>query len=487
MKFLNEEESISRILLKKLNESKDLKEDAWDDNFTINMIDKDKVYWKRKSDGKEIITSLDIFSKPTDPTEWKSEEELSQYALNEAEDIKNSSNETNIIKALQDIAMNYEDAGSDIEAVLTDLYKANCFNIDNLMNYIKDIQEYLTEAENIINIKKIGNPELEYTGGGIYLASIPVEIDGNKYLITLDSESEALDTNNEGEFLVCDTEDLNAVPQYGDKGLFTFDNNSPYMKLYTELKNALNSRNLTEASRLPNISKFVYDLDKDKGDAWSVNSYTEDNKGNKIIIVTKNGKSENTDKDIINAVEKKYPQLKGYETENHRGVWFYLNDINLKESIDTSEYTHKDSKFKYMLLDRLKQDCEYFLGNGNGAEKHLWAGNIDDQIKLMKDLYNSFSDNQKPEWISIEDIDNYEKQMKSYNKNSATNLNEDSYESGIFYEIEEALREGGLNPVRFNENGIMTNNIGWTVRGEDGTEQQITCDGSYLDDEEINQ
>lgn len=386
MKFLNEEESISKILLKRLNESKDLKEDAWDDNFTINMIDKDRVYWKRKSDGKEIITSLDIFSKPTDPTEWKSEEELNQYALNEAEDIKNSSDETNIIKALQDIAMNYEDAGSDIEAVLTDLYKANCFNIDNLMNFIKDIQGYLTEA-----------------------------------------------------------------------------------------------------SGLPNISKFVYDLDKDKGDAWSVNSYTEDNKGNKIIIVTKNGKSENTDKDIINAVEKKYPQLKGYETENHRGVWFYLNDINLKESIDTSEYTHKDSKFKYMLLDRLKQDCEYFLGNGNGAEKHLWAGNIDDQIKLMKDLYNSFSDNQKPEWISIEDIENYEEEMKSYNKNSATNLNEDSYESGVFYEIEEALREAGLNPVRFNENGIMTNNIGWTVTGEDGTEQQITCDGSYLDDEEINQ
>ena len=304
--------------------NKAVKEDAWDDNFVISVIQSDGVYWKRKSDGKEIKTSFDVFTEPTDPTEWKSEEELNQYTL-------------------------------------------------------------------------------------------------------------------------------------------------------------------TEASGLPNISKFVYDLDKDKGDAWSVNSYTEDNKGNKIIIVTKNGKSENTDKDIINAVEKKYPQLKGYETENHRGVWFYLNDINLKESIDTSEYTHKDSKFKYMLLDRLKQDCEYFLGNGNGAEKHLWAGNIDDQIKLMKDLYNSFSDNQKPEWISIEDIDNYEKQMKSYNKNSATNLNEDSYESGVFYEIEEALREAGLNPTRFNEDGIMTNNIGWTVTGEDGTEQQITCDGSYLDDEEINQ
>ena len=87
----------------------------------------------------------------------------------------------------------------------------------------------------------------------------------------------------------------------------------------------------------------------------------------------------------------------------------------VKESIDTSEYTHKDIEFKYRLLSRLQQDCKYFLGNGNGTEKHLWAGNVDDQIKMMKDLYNSFSDNQKPEWISMEEIEGYEKEMKSFN------------------------------------------------------------------------
>ena len=57
---------------------------------------------------------------------------------------------------------------------------------------------------------------------------------------------------------------------------------------------------------------------------------------------------------------------------------------------------------------------------------------------------------------------------------------EDTYEEGIFYEIEAALAEAGLNPVRFTEDGVMTNNLGWTVRGKDGTKQQITCDGSYL-------
>ena len=74
-------------------------------------------------------------------------------------------------------------------------------------------------------------------------------------------------------------------------------------------------------------------------------------------------------------------------------------------------------EYNYMLLDRLKQDCEYFLGNGNGSVKHLWAGDIDEQIDKMKELYNSFADDEKPEWITMKDINNYEKKMKAL-KNS---------------------------------------------------------------------
>lgn len=64
----------------------------------------------------------------------------------------------------------------------------------------------------------------------------------------------------------------------------------------------------------------------------------------------------------------------------------------------------------YMLLGRLKQDCDYFLKNGNRAEKHLWAGNVDSQIAKMKELYNKLP--KKPEWLSMKDIENYEKEMK---------------------------------------------------------------------------
>lgn len=70
-----------------------------------------------------------------------------------------------------------------------------------------------------------------------------------------------------------------------------------------------------------------------------------------------------------------------------------------------------DNSFKYQLLGRLQSDCDYFLGNGRGHEKHLWAGNVKDQITKMKELWNTFSD--KPEWLSMEEIEKYEKDMMS--------------------------------------------------------------------------
>lgn len=85
--------------------------------------------------------------------------------------------------------------------------------------------------------------------------------------------------------------------------------------------------------------------------------------------------------------------------------------INLLESIKTDLNEVKANEYKYQLLDRLRTDCDYYLGNGNRQDKYLWAGNVKDQIAKMKELYNSFSDKDKPEWISMEDIDNYEKEM----------------------------------------------------------------------------
>ena len=47
----------------------------------------------------------------------------------------------------------------------------------------------------------------------------------------------------------------------------------------------------------------------------------------------------------------------------------------------------KQHSFDYQMLSRLKMDCNYFLGNGNGYERHLWAGDVDSQIAEMKRIY----------------------------------------------------------------------------------------------------
>lgn len=73
-----------------------------------------------------------------------------------------------------------------------------------------------------------------------------------------------------------------------------------------------------------------------------------------------------------------------------------------------------DSSIKYQFLSRMKIECEYItgpFGPKHRIEFNLWADNVNDQIDNMRALWNSFSDEGKPEWLSMEQIDNYEKQL----------------------------------------------------------------------------
>lgn len=81
------------------------------------------------------------------------------------------------------------------------------------------------------------------------------------------------------------------------------------------------------------------------------------------------------------------------------------------EIIGEEDEPTQEEKFNYMMLDRLKMDCNYYLGNGNRNKKRLWAGNEEDQINEMKKIYNSFEDNKKPEWLTWDDILNFENEM----------------------------------------------------------------------------
>lgn len=82
-----------------------------------------------------------------------------------------------------------------------------------------------------------------------------------------------------------------------------------------------------------------------------------------------------------------------------------------------AELTEKDTSFSYQLLSRLQSDCEYFLGAGQGHEKHLWAGNVKNQIAKMWELYNAVPE--KPNWLTAQDIERYEKQMAGVEQKAA--------------------------------------------------------------------
>ena len=73
--------------------------------------------------------------------------------------------------------------------------------------------------------------------------------------------------------------------------------------------------------------------------------------------------------------------------------------------------TPEELKFNYQLLGRLQQDCEYYLGHGNRAKKHLWAGDEAQQIAKMKEIYAALPE--KPEWLTLDRIEQYEAAMTS--------------------------------------------------------------------------
>jgi hypothetical protein len=95
-------------------------------------------------------------------------------------------------------------------------------------------------------------------------------------------------------------------------------------------------------------------------------------------------------------------------------IAFLMKSYGLPFKVNHSVYAKggEVNKVDYMMLDRLRSDNEYYLGNGNRNPKNLWAGSVDGQIEEMKKLWNQLPKDKKPEWLSMEDIENYERKMK---------------------------------------------------------------------------
>jgi hypothetical protein len=117
-----------------------------------------------------------------------------------------------------------------------------------------------------------------------------------------------------------------------------------------------------------------------------------------------------------------------------------------------------DTKHTYMMLGRLQMDNDYFLGAGGRSEKQLWANNVPDQIKEMKKLWNSLPKDSKPEWLSMQDIENYEKEMK--NSNVST-----TYEAGGGVNTRvDTLKKGDTISIEFGSSFSKYNKVNLKVR-----------------------
>ena len=95
------------------------------------------------------------------------------------------------------------------------------------------------------------------------------------------------------------------------------------------------------------------------------------------------------------------------EGSNREIAGFIERELLAEEpAAETIPFGHED---KYRLLSRLKADCDYFLGEGGRAEKHLWSGYVRTHLDKMRELYASLPE--KPEWLAPEDIGRYDRLM----------------------------------------------------------------------------
>ncbi len=191
--------------------------------------------------------------------------------------------------------------------------------------------------------------------------------------------------------------------------------------------------------------------------------------GGAVVVYDRN-QSDNVDYKTIAHVFST-GEIKYFENNLPKEVIEYVE--NVKHPNNKS--SEKDNEFNYMMLSRLKSDNDYFLGYGNRNENNLWATNVEDQIIEMKRLWNILT--VKPEWLSMEDILNYEKQMTDSNKNTNKNISTLISDYKNPYEVNraiEALLDSKENDFTPNEIEFISNYSGYG-----GLEKQ----GSFSDEE----
>ena len=107
----------------------------------------------------------------------------------------------------------------------------------------------------------------------------------------------------------------------------------------------------------------------------------------------------------------------GAYKDEYGEIWGEPYD-RVKEPFECDDpFVRNPKERQYMLLSRLQQDCKWYITcNGKCRSSSLWS-DIDNIINEMENIMKSFTEDEKPEWLTDADFEQLKNEVKEIQKN----------------------------------------------------------------------
>ena len=112
----------------------------------------------------------------------------------------------------------------------------------------------------------------------------------------------------------------------------------------------------------------------------------------------------------------------------HKYLKEKIDKIDKEESVEESisknlktDVLNKPLKYRYQMLGRFQMDADYYFKNPH--PKHLWSLDPIKHADNMIALYNTFSKEEQPDWLTDQQLKDYVKKLKSMKENINENSN----------------------------------------------------------------
>jgi len=175
-----------------------------------------------------------------------------------------------------------------------------------------------------------------------------------------------------------------------------------------------------EIKGTPAEEKRIKELGIDESENWEDGVLTGDSaRFNKFLNMAQADKPTG---DLIDELHKVGLNQKGIDEvwnidelyENPQKAGSKLMSIFNKAEYRTDPKIQKQvnswsDEMKYRMLSRMESDVKYYLGPAGRSNKALWAGNPEEHLEYMEEIYSQLKE--KPEWLSEKTLREYRKQV----------------------------------------------------------------------------